>query len=78
MRVQWTIVVTAETGDEVEGAMRLKGLLKVALRRFGMRCTTISETRLVPAPLLRESRRREECVRERRGRGRGGEAGLFD
>jgi hypothetical protein len=83
MRVQWTIVVTAAVGDEEAAAQLLKGLLKVALRRFGMRCTTVSETRLVPSPLVRgtavyrEAARREERGRERGGRERDYGAGLF-
>ena len=84
MRVQWTIVVTAAVGDEEAAAQQLRGLLKVALRRFGMRCTTVSETRLVPSPLLRERAGRREAASGRREEGRregdhskGCDTGLF-
>jgi hypothetical protein len=48
MRIQWTLVVTAEAGDEATAGMRLRGLLKVAGRRFGMRCVAVGEERLAP------------------------------
>jgi hypothetical protein len=76
MRVQYTLVVTAEAGDQGEAVRRLKGLLKVALRRSGMRCVNVSETALEPSAGGRERVRREESKREV-GRRKGCEVGLF-
>ena len=38
------ITFRAEAGDSIPAIIRLRRLLKVALRSFGLRCVTIRET----------------------------------
>lgn len=41
MATRWVITLEARAVDEGRAAEELRGLLKVALRRFGMRCVSV-------------------------------------
>jgi hypothetical protein len=76
-KIRYTIAFTTwtPTGDDGwEVAMRLKGLLKVAGRRFGMRCVGMREEEVAPESMRKEAGKGERFVcpgwRSKEGQGR--------
>ena len=53
MRVEFTLVFRVDAADEGEARERLRGLLKVAGRRFGMRAAEMARERVVPPEEMR-------------------------
>jgi hypothetical protein len=53
MRVEYTLVFRVDVADVDAARDRLRGLLKVALRVFGLRSVTMAEERVVPDSEMR-------------------------
>jgi hypothetical protein len=76
-KIKFTVTFTTRTRGEDglvgdEAVMRLKGFLKVALRRFGMRCVELREEAVVVARAEAGKGERFVCPgwRSRSGQGR--------
>jgi hypothetical protein len=79
MRVRYTVTFETWADDSDAAGLALKGLLKVAGRRFGMRCVAVENERVMTGAGRREPRREQPTMAihaVRVGQEAGGMAGV--